>query len=82
MPLVEDRQVERLALTKPDHMLCMIGEVVTSIRVGEYGEVTAVQHQPLRDLPELSSRNGQLTTPARVRPDGLHVVMPFRYAEQ
>ena len=59
-------------------MARVVGEVVTGVGVGEDGQRTAVEHQPLGNVAEGPGRHRELTAAARVRPDGAQMEVPDR----
>jgi DNA-binding HxlR family transcriptional regulator len=56
--LVEDREVERLARPKPDHVLGVIGQVLAGLGMGEDRQSPAFQHRPVCEFSEPIGRNG------------------------
>ena len=72
---LEDRQVQRLAWPKPDHVLGVIGEIVAGRRVREDGEWAAIERHPLREVPKVFGRDSQLAAAPRMRSDRPRVEM-------
>src|SRR4051794_22013667 len=62
-------------------MLSVIGEVLARLGMGEDRQSGAVEHCPSREVPKALGWNGQLATPARMRPDWPQVGMANRDAE-
>lgn len=76
LALPEDRQIERLAWPKPDHVCRMIGKVVPGFSVGEDGEARPIERSPSGKLSKALLADGKLTAPPWVRPDSVLVEMP------
>ena len=68
--LTENRKIEWLARTEPDHMLGMVGEIVSGLGMSEDCQCAAIQGEELGDLAKGIARNRQLHACTRVRTYG------------
>jgi hypothetical protein len=57
-------------------MVGMVGKIVAGLRMGEDGEAVAVEREPLGDIAEQVSRDGQLAASARMGADRSQMEMP------
>jgi hypothetical protein len=78
---VEDRQVERFALTEPDDVAAVVGQIVAGRGVGEDRQTGAVDAELGGHLAELVGLDRHLARAARVRTDGPGVEMAERDGE-
>ena len=67
--LLKDREIERITLSDPHDMLCVIQEVISCIGVNKHIYVPTIDQQPGNHLSELFSRYGELAAPYRMRAD-------------
>src|SRR4051794_22585070 len=57
----ENREVERFAWPKPDHMFGMIGKILPRARMSEDREAMAVKDDPLGEVAKLVGQDRKLT---------------------
>jgi len=80
--LAENREIERLARPKPDHVRRVIGKIISSVGVGENGQAVPIKYSPCCKLPKALPGNGELAASTWVRPDGALMEVPDCHAEQ